>query len=765
MNSTPAAALPNVPPLEAVLCTEELNRRPSRPPDYEREVRALESLAQALADSPMTILQSLADTVLKLFQCDSVGVSLITEDGKRFYWPAIAGMWKPHIGGGTPRDFGPCGDVLDRNCPLLFRRPERRYTYLQPAMPPAEECLLVPFYVGGKAVGTIWVIAHNESRRFDNEDLRMLKSLGTFASAGYQAGEQLHSLRGQAHERQTDGQALREMNEALLISSVQQHELADQALQAEQRLHGSEVRYRRLFESTVDGILILDARTRRITDVNPFLLALLDYPREYFLGKELWEIGVFRDRQASQEAMQELEKGAIRFENLPLQDRGGQLHPVEIVANIHREDREPVIQCNIRDISERKRFEGERQTHLVNEQALRLESQAANRAKDMFLATLSHEIRTPLSAIIGWTSILSLDNEAGCEEAEVREGLDVIERNARSMVQLIDDVLDVSRIVSGKLRLEIRPCDFIAVVRAGVDAVRSAAQAKDITLSVELDPAASRASCDAGRMQQVVWNLVSNAVKFTPKGGTIRVTLAREPFDVRIEVSDSGQGIDPELLPYVFDRFRQADSSTRRKFGGLGLGLSIVKQLVELHGGTVHAHSEGEGQGSTFTVILPIRAVFIDEEGDNPEDENEFMNSAVATLPLVRLDGLRVLVVDDEFDARRLLVKVLEQAGAVVTAAASAAEAIEALGSANPEVLVSDLGMPDQDGFDLIREVRKRGYHAKDLPAIALTAFVHKTDRRQALLAGFQVHVPKPVDPHELTEFIASLAGRTGPPN
>ena len=422
------------------------------------------------------------------------------------------------------------------------------------------------------------------------------------------------------------------------------------------------------------------------------------------------------------------------------------------------------------DIMQVKRFEREREALLANEQASRMEAETANRSKDLFLATLSHEMRTPLNAIVGWMGILRTE---GCDEADLREGLDVIERNTRVQVQLIDDVLDVARIVSGKLRLEIQPCELTEVVRAGIDVVRPSAQAKNITLNAELDPAANRAVCDPVRMQQVVWNLVANAVKFTPRGGTVSVALSREQSTVKIRVTDTGQGMSAELLPYVFDRFHQADSSTRRKFGGLGLGLSIVKQLVEMHGGTVEAYSAGEGSGSTFTVILPTRSIHpVDESGDELEaagvgkvaEESE--HAAPSGLPVVRLDGLRLLVVEDEADARRLLVKVLEQAGATVIAAGSAAEAMAALkrGGTNvpPHVLVSDIGMPDEDGFDLIRQVRQAGHTARDLPAVALTAFAHKEDRRQVLLAGFQVHVPKPVDPHDLTAVIASLAGRTG---
>jgi signal transduction histidine kinase len=408
--------------------------------------------------------------------------------------------------------------------------------------------------------------------------------------------------------------------------------------------------------------------------------------------------------------------------------------------------------------------ERDRATLLADEQASRREAEAANRAKDVFLATLSHEMRTPLNAIVGWLSLLRHEQ---ADTKHFQEGLKVIERNTAAQVQLIDDLLDVSRIISGKLRVDIHPCELTDVINVGVNMMRPAAEARGITLNVQLDPSASGAWCDRVRIQQVVWNLVSNAVKFTPKGGRVDVTLSRENSSFQIQVMDNGQGISPELLPYVFDRFRQGDSSTRRRFAGLGLGLSIVKYIVEAHGGTVEANSPGEGKGSTFTVRLPIPAVGIGEaiaEGKvastTGEGEPVDVAPVTASRPLVRLDGLRVLVVDNEADARRVLVLVLEQVGAVVTATGSVREAIEALPKARPDVLVSDVGMPDQDGFDLIRQVRDKGYDARDLPAVALTAFVQKDDARLALLAGFQVHVPKPIDPHGLTSVIARLAGR-----
>jgi PAS domain S-box-containing protein len=541
---------------------------------------------------------------------------------------------------------------------------------------------------------------------------------------------------------------------------------------AERKLQASETRFRRLFEAAHDGVLILDVDTRRITDVNPFLMELLEYPREHFIGKELWEIGFFRDKASSQAAMRELhEKHSIRYENLPLEDRHGRRHPVDVVANLYLEDHSPVIQCNIRDISARKIHEREREALLANEQAARLEGEAANRAKDIFLATLSHEVRTPLNAILGWATIL---RGKQCSDEEVREGMEVIERNCRAQTQLINDVLDISSIVSGKLRLELRPCDLAIPIEAAIETLRPAANARQIRIEADLHPSVSSIAiaappvfCDVDRMQQVIWNLLSNAVKFSAKGDTIRVALDRKGSQARIIVTDTGRGITPDFLPYVFDRFRQADGGTRRNCGGLGLGLSIVKHIVELHGGMVQAESEGEGRGSTFTVVLPIRAVSV---ADDLDGDRQATHAGVDTAPVtIRLDGVRVLVVDDEADARRLIGKVLTDAGATVTVAGTAADAMAALTKLHeqkgcaPDVLVSDLAMPDEDGFDLIRRVRAAGHTVQELPAVALTAFANKGYARSALLGGFQIHVSKPVDPQDLIAVVAALTGRAGP--
>jgi PAS domain S-box-containing protein len=391
-------------------------------------------------------------------------------------------------------------------------------------------------------------------------------------------------------------------------------------------------------------------------------------------------------------------------------------------------------------------------------QEARSEAEAANRMKDQFLAMLSHELRTPLGAILGWARIL----RGGGAAAVLDEGLEVIERNARVQVRLIEDLLDISRIISGKLRLEVQPVDLADVITEALAAVTPAAEAKGLRVVRDFVRHGGTVAGDPARLQQVVGNLLSNAVKFTPRSGTIRVVLERVNAHAEISVSDTGEGIEPEFLPFVFDRFRQADSSPRREHGGLGLGLSIVRQLVELHGGSVRAKSQGAGRGATFTVALPViaaRAIAGPaaplEPGETPEADWQ--------LPERALEGIRVLVVDDESDARDLLGRILGQCGAQVRVAAAAAEALDALEDHAPHVLVSDIGMPRQDGYDLIRRVRARGKTVKEVPAVALTAFARPEDRRRALLAGYQVHVAKPVDPHELIAVVASLAGRTGP--
>jgi PAS domain S-box-containing protein len=394
----------------------------------------------------------------------------------------------------------------------------------------------------------------------------------------------------------------------------------------------------------------------------------------------------------------------------------------------------------------------------VDNAKLYRQAQEASRAKDEFLATVSHELRTPLNAIMGWAQIL---RRGGGNEQFMMRAIETIERNAKSQAQIINDILDVSRIITGKLRLEVRPVEPASVIQAAVETVRPAAEAKDIRIQMVLDSGAGLVPGDPDRLQQVVWNLLSNAIKFTPKGERVQVRLERVDSHVEIVVSDTGKGISPELLPYVFERFRQDDSSTTRQYGGIGLGLAIVRHLVELHGGTVYAHSEGEGKGSSFTVVLPIMPGQIrssDHEADYAK-QNESLS--IHSLPV--LDGLRVLIVDDEADARVLLKEMLAPCGAEIIDCASAAEALEAIKHSKPDIIVSDIGMPVEDGYTLIRKVRALAPEAEGMiPAIALTAYARSEDRIRALVAGYQAHVPKPVDLTELAAVIASLVGRTG---
>jgi PAS domain S-box-containing protein len=390
------------------------------------------------------------------------------------------------------------------------------------------------------------------------------------------------------------------------------------------------------------------------------------------------------------------------------------------------------------------------------------EAQEVNRLKDEFLATLSHELRTPLTAVLGWTRLLGTGQ---LDEATGKRALETIERNALSQVQLIDDILDVSRVIRGKLRLNVRATDLVPVIEAAVDSVRPAAEAKGIRLQVILDPQAGPISGDPDRLQQVVWNLLSNAIKFTPKEGRVQVVLARINSHLEITISDTGQGIPAEFLPYVFDRFRQADPTPTRAHGGLGLGLAIVRHLVELHGGSVRAESAGVGAGSTFRVSLPLLATSRAETappGESGEAQRERVGSYFAGLDCPpELAGVRVLLVEDDADSRELLIMVLQHCRAEVVAAAGSDEAMRALEGWRPDVIISDIEMPGEDGYTFIR--RLRGLPAErggDTPAAALTAYARAEDRMRALVAGFQLHVPKPVEPAELVTVVASLAGR-----
>jgi len=377
--------------------------------------------------------------------------------------------------------------------------------------------------------------------------------------------------------------------------------------------------------------------------------------------------------------------------------------------------------------------------------------QAANRAKDEFLATLSHELRTPLNAVLGWARML---RGGAVSKEKMARAFEVVERNALAQLDLVEDLLDLSRVITGKFRLDVQPVDLTATINAAVEAIQPAATAKGITVKVDAGPEESLISGDEARLQQVIWNLLSNAIKFTLRGGRVTVTLRRQESQFEIEVSDTGEGIEPGVLPYVFDRFRQGDSGTTRTHQGLGLGLAIVRHIVELHGGRVDVASPGKGQGATFMISLPfVQPVRIVAVKSGREVAIPARRPYAAAL-----FGVRALVVDDDSDTRELLAEVLRSRGVVVTAAASVEEGLAALDREVPDILLSDIAMPDRDGFDLIRRVRERpadrGGH---VPAVAITAYARPEDTERSLASGYQMHVTKPVDMDELLATVASL--------
>jgi PAS domain S-box-containing protein len=511
---------------------------------------------------------------------------------------------------------------------------------------------------------------------------------------------------------------------------------------AEEDLAHSEERYRRLVDLTPDALFV--NRGDRVVFVNPAGVRLFgaSAPGE-ILGRSPLELFHPDSHDLVRGRIRELLSGGIVP---PVEEKilrlDGTTLDVESAASSFYDRDGLAIQVVLHDITGRKR--GEERLRAVNERLME-----ADRRKDEFLSTLSHELRTPLNAVLGWAHMLL---GAPPDAEVVRKGVEAIARSARAQASLINDMLDVSRIITGKMRLDTHPLAVAGAVEAAVDAVRPAAAGKGVDLRVDI-----RANPvllgDLDRLQQVFWNLLSNAVKFTPAGGVVRVEVDHADARARVRVTDTGIGIDLGFLPHVFERFWQVDSSTHRSYSGLGLGLAIVRHLVELHGGTVTAESAGAGQGAAFTVLLPVRAV---QTWAGPVPPQHDVEAAPALPP--SLAGLRVMVVDDDPDARELLAASLGQCGAEVVVAGSAADALDLLARQVPDVLVSDIGMPGQDGYDLIRAVRARSRDEGGLvPAVALTAYGREEDRLQALRAGYQQHVPKPISPVELATVVATL--------
>jgi PAS domain S-box-containing protein len=538
--------------------------------------------------------------------------------------------------------------------------------------------------------------------------------------------------------------------------------------------HESDLIPRRLaaiVESSDDAIIGKDLNSI-ITSWNQGAERIFGYSAEEMIGTSIVRL-IPPERQGEEEEILSCLKRGERFEHFEtvrITKEGRQLHVSLTVSPIKDANGRVVGASKIaRDITDRKLSEealrearkiaeaanADRKRLLESERAARSEAERANHMKDEFLATLSHELRTPLNAVLGWAAALRAGHSL---TEELEQGLETIERNARVQAQIIEDLLDMSRIISGKVRLDVQRLDLPAVVAEAIDTVRASASAKGVRLQAIIDPLNTPVTGDPNRLQQVFWNLLSNAIKFTPKGGRVQVLLERVDSHVEVSVIDTGEGISPEFLPYIFNRFQQADASTTRRHGGLGLGLAIVKQLVELHGGSVRVKSSGIGKGATFIVSLPVTVLHpLQEpwERGHPQSKPRDLPS----IPAISLDNVSVLVIDDELDARNLLKLLLESAGAVVYLASSAEQGMEHLLTKSVDVLICDIGMPDVDGYSLMRRIRALDDGQKsEVAAVALTAYARLEDRTEAMRAGFQNHLPKPVEPAELLAVVHSLA-------
>lgn len=536
----------------------------------------------------------------------------------------------------------------------------------------------------------------------------------------------------------------------------------------EEELRRSEERFRLLVEGVAEYAIFMLDPNGKVATWNSGAERIKGYTAAEIIGQHFsifYPEEVRESRWPEHELQVAAEKGSFRDIGWRLR-KDGTTFWANVTITALRDDTGKLLGFAklTRDLTEAKRVEAietanqQREEMLDAERSARMTAQRATRLKDEFLATLSHELRTPLSAILGWTQVL-LRGTTPKGPDEQKRAIEVIDRNARAQVQLIDDLLDLSRIMTGKLRLDTHQVSFSSVVEAAVDSAKPTAEAKGIRLRAILGARQDIVSADSARLQQVVWNLLTNALKFTPKGGQVQVLLQRVNSHLELSVSDTGVGISRNFLPHVFDRFSQKDTSTTRAFGGLGLGLAICKQLVELHGGVITAASDGEGMGATFSVHLPLSIIQLHDE-NTPRIHPTADTQSGEVLSLPRLDGVHVLAVDDEPDARQLVRTVLEDQGAKVTSFATAEDALIALKTLKPTVLVCDVGMPKMDGYQLIRKLRAEESRSERIPALALTAFARAEDRKRSLIAGYQAHLAKPFDVGEFILVIADLAGR-----
>jgi two-component system, chemotaxis family, CheB/CheR fusion protein len=697
--------------IEAVLSTAELSRRSARPPDYQAETKALLALVKVLRQSPEQVLQVLADTVLRLCGGDSAGINLLEEDAERkvFRWHAVAGSWSRYRWNTTPRDDSPSGLTLDRNRTLLFSRPHRHFTQFAGLQPLPTEALFTPISMGGQPVGTVWVVTHDGQHPFDAEDRRVLEDLATFAAFSY---EVLTST-GTSEQR---------------ARKLQQHEEELQRRRAELAT-AEELRARlaAIVESSDDAIISKDLQGV-VTSWNGGAERLFGYTAAEAIGRPITIIIPADRLHEEQTILERLKRGEPieHFETTRVR-KGGTTIEVSLTVSPVRDGSGRVIGASktARDITERKRADEE--------------LREADRRKSEFLAILAHELRNPLAPIRNALEILRLTFDDGKVE---RPEMAVLDRQVGHVVRLVDDLLDLSRVSRGRIELRRKVVELTSIVNDAVEAVRPLCAEMDHELTVTLAPQRTYVNADPLRLVQALSNLLSNACKFTDRGGRIRVILDRKGTEAVIRVQDTGVGIAAEQLSRIFEMFAQVDASLERARGGLGIGLTLVRYLVEAHGGTVEAHSAGVGQGSEFIVRLPVV----------PRPRPSVSPDPVGTKDAGMLRR-RILVVDDNRDATETLARVLELGGHEVHTAHDGLEAVDVAAELQPDAVLLDIGLPKLNGYDAARRIREQPA-GKDVFLVALTGWGQPEDRRRAQDAGFDAHLVKPVDHAHLAKLL-----------
>lgn len=821
--------------LESVLRTGELNRRPSRPPGYETQCDALSELTATLTDSPRTILQKLAEVILKICKAGSAGVSLLPKknNDRMCYWAAIAGAWSRYAGGRISRDASPCGVTLDRDAPQLFVRPERYFNNLASATPAIEEVLLIPFHVKDEPVGTVWIISHEACREFDNEDLRLITGLSTFAAGAYQMLESLDTLEQQstelresreryralfeaidegfciiqmlfderdkpvdyrflqtnpAFERETGmknvlGKTMREMipdhdehwfeiygrvaltGEAvrfenysrtlqrwfsvfafpiadhanrrvgMLFSNTTERKRAEQAV----KYHSEEIQT--LLNVAPLGVYLVDSDFR-IREVNPIAEQAFGNIRGGVMGHKFDEV-MHRlwGKPYADEVVEIFRKTLQTGRPYVTQERAEYRVDREVteyyewrVDRITLPDGRYGVVCYFRDVSNQveARKEIERSRDTLRE---------TDRRKNEFLAMLAHELRNPLAPIRNAAEILKLSD---VDAESRRTASEVLDRQIDQMVHLVDDLLDISRITRGKIGLRKQPVELLTVVNQAVEAVQPLWQNRHHELTILLPPQPVYVNADPARLAQVIGNLLSNAYKFTKEGGRIRLITERENDHAVVRVQDDGIGIAEDQLPRIFEMFTQVDTSLERSQSGLGIGLTLVKSLVEMHGGSVEVHSAGIGKGSEFSVRLPLISQVSKPHPQGPAQKNG------------RVVPRRILLVDDNLDLTKSLLTLLKLAGHDVYVATNGIEAVAAAENLQPDVILLDIGLPKLNGYEAARRIRQR-QKDKYMVLVAMTGWGQEEDRRRSKEAGFDTHMVKPLDLDRLKKLLGEL--------